>query len=666
MHPGARDKQLQEALRLQQQGRLAAAEALYQKILQTNPAHAEALYLLGVCARQRGRIPAALDFFQRASALKPADAALHVECGMALRQLRRFDEALVRYDRALQYNPDNPQVCYNRGNVLVDMGRHAEALASYERAITLRPDYALAWSNRGNTLTSLHRLDEALQSFARALQLQPDHAAAHAGRAFTLQQLKRFAEAAAGYDRALALQPEAAWLAGNRLHCRMNICDWNGFAGTTHTIAAAIEAGKPAAHPFDMLAVPLSAAQQRRCAEIYVQHALPPGTPATSPAGYTPHPRIRLGYFSADLYSHATAHLMTGLFEQHDRTRFEVHAFSFGPPRHDAVRSRLEAAFEHFHDVGAESEAEIAALSARLGIDIAIDLKGYTQHARPGIFARRAAPVQVNYLGYPGTMAADCIDYLIADPTVIPPEHTVHYSEKIVWLPHCYQVNDDSRAMIKQGPSRQDAGLPEQGFVFCCFNNNWKITPGVFGLWMQLLRAVSGSVLWLLGDSPQAVANLQRAAQAQDVDAGRLVFAPRTSLERHLARHPVADLFLDTLPYNAHTTASDALWAGLPIVTQIGATFASRVAASLLRAVGIPELVTDSDAAYLALAQDLATDAPRLTALREKLAANRLKQPLFDTRLFARHIETGYAAMWQRHLDGLKPDHIAVDAAPGR
>jgi predicted O-linked N-acetylglucosamine transferase (SPINDLY family) len=618
--------QLQQAQQLHQQGRLAAAEALYQKVLQTEPANFDALYLLGVAARQRNRNEVALDFFQR----------------------------------ALNSNPVNVQLLYNCGNLLADLGRHADALACYERAVALKPDYVKALGNQGIILQRMQRHDEALDCFAAALKLQPDDPVAHAGRALTLQQMKRYAEAATGYAQALSLQPDHPWLSGNRLHSLMNICQWIGFESEVQRLVAGISADKPVVHPFDALAIPLSAGQQRQCARIYACNQFPPQPPAATATPPAARQRIRLGYFSTDLYQHATAHLMAGLFEQHDRSRFEVIAFSFGPSKPDPMRQRLQAAFDQFHEVGHLADKDIAGLAAKLGIDIAIDLKGYTQHARTGIFARRAAPLQVNYLGYPGTMAADYIDYLIADPTVIPPEHIVHYSEKIVWLPHCYQVNDDSRAAVNQRCSRQEAGLPEKGFVFCCFNNNWKITPPVFSLWMRLLKQVAGSVLWLLEDNPLAAINLRNAAQQHGVDAARLVFAPRTTLQRHLARHQVADLFLDTLPYNAHTTASDALWSGLPIITRPGETFASRVAASLLKAVGLPELITDSAEAYVALALERACDAPRLAALRQRLGDNRLTRPLFDTRLFARHIEAGYTAMWQRHLAGLPPDHIVV------
>ena len=463
-HANADMQKIQQALALHQQGRLAAAEALYQKILQTEPAHFDALYLLGVAARQRGRHQAALGFFQRAIAIRPREAVVHIESGMALRSLRRHDEALASYDRALACSQDNPQAFYNRGNILTDLGRHAEALASYERAIALKPDYVKALGNRGIALQSLQRHDEALDSFAATLKLQPDYPVAHAGRAFTLQQLKHYAEAASGYARALSLQPDYPWLPGNRLHSLMNICDWAGFESAVQEIANGISKGKPVVHPFDALAIPLPAASQRQCSEIHVRENFPSRTPARNFTPDTTQRRIRLGYFSADLNHHATAHLMAGLFEQHDRSRFEVIALSFGPSKSDAMRRRLEIAFDQFHDVGHLSDSAIADLAVQLGIDIAIDLKGFTQHARTGIFVQRAAPLQVNYLGYPGTMAADYIDYLIADPNVIPPEHTAHYSEKIVWLPHCYQVNDDQRVLASRYLQPAGRRLARTGF----------------------------------------------------------------------------------------------------------------------------------------------------------------------------------------------------------
>jgi predicted O-linked N-acetylglucosamine transferase (SPINDLY family) len=370
--------------------------------------------------------------------------------------------------------------------------------------------------------------------------------------------------------------------------------------------------------------------------------------------------KIRLGYYSADYHEHATAFLTAGLFERHDRSRFELTAFSFGPPREDAMRRRVTAAFDRFVDVRSRSDQEVAQLSRELAIDIAVDLKGYTEGARMGIFAHRAAPVQVSYLGYPGTLAAPYIDYLVADETLIPSETRAFYTEKIAYLPHSYQANDRQRSIAERIFTREELGLPSRGFVFCCFNNAYKITPAVFDVWMRILRRVEGSVLWLLLDNERAAENVRREAEARGVSGSRLVFAPSMALPEHLARHRAADLFLDTHPYNAHTTASDALWAGLPVLTRSGESFAARVAGSLLKAAGLAELVTTTPEAYEALAVELATDPIHLAKLTVGLSRTRLAVPLFDTELFARHLENAYTQMYQRSVRGLSPEHLHV------
>jgi protein O-GlcNAc transferase len=374
------------------------------------------------------------------------------------------------------------------------------------------------------------------------------------------------------------------------------------------------------------------------------------------------HERIRVAYLSADLHEHATAYLMAELFERHDRERFEVTAVSWGPQVASPMRTRLQQAFEHFVDVRGRGDVEVAHWLREQEIDIAVDLKGYTFDARLGILAQRPVPVQVNYLGYPGTLAAPYIDYLIADAVVIPPEARMHYAEQVVWLPDSYQVNDRQRVIAARTPSRGELGLPERGIVFCSFNNNYKLTPEVFALWMRLLQQVEGSVLWLLEGNAAVAANLRREAQVRGIAPERLVFAPRAPLPEHLARQRTADLFLDTLPCNAHTTASDALWAGLPLVTCLGATFAGRVAASLLTAVGLPELITPSLAEYEALALRLATDPEALAAVKAKLARNRDTYPLFDSDRTRRHLEAAYVTMWERYQRGEAPAAFAVPA----
>jgi predicted O-linked N-acetylglucosamine transferase (SPINDLY family) len=412
--------------------------------------------------------------------------------------------------------------------------------------------------------------------------------------------------------------------------------------------------------PFPLLAIPATSRTLQKCASHYVTDKYPPASPSIRQGKHYSHDRIRVGYFSADFRDHPIAYLTAELFEKHDRSRFEIYAFSFGPESDGDMRARLRKAFDKFFTLSEETDQEIAALAKSMEIDIAIDLMGFTKHARLGLFALHLAPIQVGYLGYPGTLGAPFMDYLIGDPTVIPVEDFAYYSEKIVQLPHCYQVNDTRRRIADAVPGRSQSGLPETGFVFCCFNNNFKITPDVFEIWMRLLAKIDDSVLWLLEANPAARRNLSREARSRGIEPTRLVFAPRTAQPEHLARHRHADLFLDTFYYNAHTTASDALWTGLPVLTCHGNTFASRVAASLLRAAGLPELITYSHEEYESMALRLATNPDILAAARRKLEQNRTVCPLFNTDLFTRHIEEAYATMWRRHRQGLAPDHIYV------
>jgi predicted O-linked N-acetylglucosamine transferase (SPINDLY family) len=375
----------------------------------------------------------------------------------------------------------------------------------------------------------------------------------------------------------------------------------------------------------------------------------------------SPSKKIRIGYFSADFHNHATMYLMAGLFELHDATNFEIYGFSFGPKSTDVMKLRAQRAMREFVDITRLSDAEVASLSRNYEIDIAVDLKGYTKDSRPQIFLERAAPIQISYLGYPGTMGISSIDYLIADKVLIPADDKSAYSEQIIYLPHSYQVNDSQRSFLRENYTREEFSLPAEGFIFCCFNNNWKITPEVFSCWMQILSAVKNSVLWLFEDNPTAAVNLREEASNRNIDPNRIVFAKRMSHEKHLARYRLGDLFLDTLPYNAHTTASDALWTGLPVLTCMGNSFAGRVAASLLTNIGLPELITRSLQEYESLAIELATNPDKLTQIKTKLAENRLTTPLFDTPLFTKHIEAAYQAVYDRYQSGLQPDHIYVE-----
>lgn len=446
---------------------------------------------------------------------------------------------------------------------------------------------------------------------------------------------------------------------GLHLHRKMLVCDWQGYGEALKNLRQSAHAGQPVSKPFSFLTFPTGAAEQLQVTQDYASRVFPPRPPAWRGQVYH-HDKIRVAYLSADYHEHATSYLTAGLFERHDRSAFEIYGISYGRPDDSPVRKRLVNAFESFIDVSVMSDDQVAGFLTDKQIDIAVDLKGYTQGARPGIFAHRFAPIQVNYLGYPGTMGAPFIDYIIADAVVIPPEHQSFYSEKVAWLPFSYQVNDRARMIAEHIPSRVECGLPDDAFVFCCFNNPYKITPDMFDIWMRLLRDVPGSVLWLYERNPESSHNLRREAAARNVSPDRLVFARKMPLADHLARHKNADLFLDTLPYNAHTTASDALWAGLPLLTCQGGTFAGRVAASLLAAAGLPEMITTSLDEYETRAQELARDQNKLMEMEEKLQSNLLTCPLFDTALSVSHIEAAYKTMWRRYQDGLPPASFNV------
>jgi predicted O-linked N-acetylglucosamine transferase (SPINDLY family) len=641
-------------------GRDAEALEDYDGALASAPGSAEVHYNRGLILHRMGRHEQAREAYGRAIAARPGFAAAHNNLGVVLRDLGDPAQALECHDRAIALDPASAEAHNNRGVVLRELRRHGDALRSYQRALESRPGFAQAHFNAGNALADLGRHEEALQCQDRAIALEPGYVDAHVRRGIALRDLGRRAEAVESYARARALDPDFEWLEGLWLNARMQVCDWADLSRHVERLAGKVERGERAAHPFPLLAMPGTAAVQRKAAETWVQARHPQRELLPAVAMDSRRERIRVGYFSADFFEHATSYLVAELLERHDRAAFEVSAFSFGPDTRDAMRVRVAGAVERFVDVRGQSDGEVARLARGLGIDIAVDLKGFTEDSRTGIFALRAAPIQVNFLGYPGTMGAPYIDYLVADATVVPEGHEARYAERIVRLPDSYQPNDSKRRIAERAFTREEAGLPAAGFVFCSFNNNYKIVPATFDIWMRLLGRVEGSVLWLLQDNEQAAANLRAEAARRGIDPGRLVFAKRLPLDEHLARHRLADLFLDTLPYNAHTTASDALWAGLPLLTCLGETFAGRVAASLLRAAGLPELVTATPEAYEALAMELATDAGRLGQLRRRLAENRLEAPLFDARRFARHLESAYARMVERYRAGLPPEHIRV------
>ena len=611
---------------MHQRGQLAEAERLYREIIKLDADDFDATHLLGVIFVQRGRFAEGEQLIARALEIDPNEPSALNNRGIALYELKRFDEAIASLDKAIVHKPDYAEALGGRANALKALKRYDEAIASYDKAIFLKPDYAEAFSNRGNAL----------------------------------QELKRYEEAIASYDRALEIRPDDGYALGGAADCALSVCDWTQRAKRADELKRNMADGKSIIYPFVFLSYGGDATLQLKCARRYISDQIPMAPQPLWDGRIWRNDKIKVAYLSADYCQHPTAYLTAGLFEYHDRSRFEVLGISFGPDDKSSIRSRLINAFDQFHDVRFKNDQDVAKLLHELRVDIAIDLKGYTRGSRESIFAYRPAPIQVNYLGYPGTMGADFIDYVIADKIVLPFDRQPYYTEKIVHLPGCYQINDSQRSIGNWAPGRKEIGLPEGGFVFCCFNNNYKIIASVFDVWMRLLKTVDGTVLWLLRDNEGAEKNLRREAAERGIDLERLIFADRVTIEQHLARHRLADLFLDTLPYNAHTTASDALWTGLPVLTCCGDSFPGRVAASLLNAVGLPELVTHNLDDYQALALRLAKDRSLLAGIRTKLARNRESCALFDCKRSTRHLEEAYATMWNIWQRGERPQSFSV------
>jgi predicted O-linked N-acetylglucosamine transferase (SPINDLY family) len=577
----------------------------------------------------------------------------------ALDESKDLPAAKAAAERALSGNPNDATPWRNFAEMFLSRGRYKEAIACCNRVLELRPDEAASWRFCARAMAAIGQSKPALTYVDKALALDPQDADAWTMRAQALVNLRRFAEAVEASDLALALRPENASAIRAGIHGLLFSCDWPRREELERRIRDGVNSGLPVITPFNHLAISESEADNLAVARIWAKGVSAP-KPLWRGESYR-HDKIRIAYLSSDFRDTLSTNAIAGCFECHDKTRFETTAISLSPEEDSPTRRRIEAAFDRFIDVRAMSDSNVAGILRELEVDIAIDTNGYAGGGRSGILAHRPAPVQVNYLGFPGTTGMPFFDYIIADRIVIPEDHRIHYSEKVVYLPRSYFPTDRKREIANHTPSRSEAGLPETSFVFACHNTSYKISPEMFAIWMRLLRTIEKSVLWLNSTIPDAMDVLRREARARGVAPERLVFAARVP-ERadHLARLRLADLFLDTLPYNAHTTACDALWAGLPVVTCLGNTFPARVAASLLNAAGLPELVTSSLAEYEELALALGQDPQRLAAIKSKLRRNRDTEPLFDTALFTRHLESALITMWERQQAGLAPSNFAV------
>jgi predicted O-linked N-acetylglucosamine transferase (SPINDLY family) len=635
-----------------------AAIAALDRAIARDPAVAVYHYDRGAARLGSGAFAQARADFAAAIAIAGDITEFHLGHGRASERLGEIQVALASVARAGELSPSRADILVEQGRLLSIAGRMAAAVHCFDRAIALADDNPHAHLLRANSLEALHSYEAALASADKAIALSPRSARAHESRANVLTAMRHYEDAIESYTRVLEIEPGRKFCAGQQLHLMMRLCCWSKAAERLAAICGQIRAGEAVALPFTLLSLVDDPELHGICSSTYLEHSIANVAPALPP--YPSHERIRVGYFSADFQAHATMFLIADMLEAHDRNRFEIVAFSYGPRKIDAWRERARAACDAFHDVQDLSADEIVRLARDLEIDIAVDLKGLTLDERMSIFAGRAAPVQATYLGYPGVLSAPFMDYVIADPVIIPEERRSDHREKLVALPPSYQPNCRTRTVAERPVKRADFGLPDTGFVYFCFNQTYKITPEIFHVWMQILSAVPGSVLWLWIDTAEARVNLRAEAQAQSVDPERLIFADQIAVEAHLNRLPLADLFLDTRPYGAHTTAADALYMNLPVLTCPGRSFASRVAASLLTALGLPELIADSLEEYRRVAIDLGNDPPSYSAIRDRLLASKTSTTLYDPAAMARNIETAFEAIHAHHQQGLAPDHIVI------
>lgn len=652
---------LERAAALADAGNLAEAEKICKKLLRNAPRHFDALHQYALILARQQKFDEALKTIERALSIKPDAVGAHVNRGNLLRMVGRLEEALGAFDAALALDPNVMGIHNNRGNLLWQLGRDEEAIAAYRHVLGREPNRIDALLNCGRSFAVLKRYAEAEACYEKVLAQDPNHFACLYNYGVALEEQGKIDPALLKYKRARQIAPDDVGALNVAFGLEMVVCDWGGWADQSRRMIEAVRQGKPGVAPLHFIECTDDPADQLACARLFAAKKFPPSSAPLWTGQRYRHDRIRVAYVSSDLRNHPVAYLTSGLFEAHDRARFEIVAISSGAVKESAERTRLKAAFDRFIDVPDKNDREVAHLMRELEIDIAVDLNGHTEGARTAALALRPAPVAVNYLGFPATMGADYIDYIVADRYVIPPGYEAHYSEAVVRMPDVFQVNDSRRQASVRTPSRAEAGLPERGFVFCTFNRSNKISPPFFDAWMGLLKDIEGSVLWLVGGKPQVEKNLRAEAARLGVDPARLVFAAPVPYADHLARHRCADLFLDVLPFNAGTTTSDALFMGLPVVTPSGGAFAARMAGSLLTAVGLPELIAASMEEYIALASRLAKNPGALAETKAKLARNNETSPLFDTARFCRHLERAFVTMWERSQRGEKPSGFAVE-----
>ena len=685
-----------DAVKNFQNGKINESKEICNEILKSEPDNFNAYYLLGVIAFQTRNYKQSEELISKAIEINSENFEFYNFIGIVLVHLNRFEEAIKNWTKAIEINPNSLDAYNNRGNALIKLKKNESALKDFDQAIKIKPNFAQAYNNRGVVLKDLNRLDSALDSSNKAIEINPNYADAYNLKGVILRELNQIEESLNNYDKAIEINPNFAdahvnrgnlllnenkqlnlalesftkalkinpnlnFLFGKYIHTKAWLSNWDSIDEEINSLKNKIISGFKTATPFPILSLIDNPDLQKKNAENYInnQHALVSNLKPIIKK--TQNKKIRIAYYSADFNNHPTSYLMVRLIELHDRSDFEIFCFSLANRKDDEMRKRVSKACDKFLDVSLKSDLEIAEISRNLNIDIACDVMGFTKGNKFQIFAEKCAPIQLSYLGFPGTTGASFIDYVIADKTLISQELKKHYSEKIIYLPDTYQVNDSTKKISDKVFTRDELGLPEDSFVFCCFNKNYKILPNTFDIWMNLLKKVKGSVLWLLVENSTARENLKKEAAKRNIDESRIIFAKIMPLADHLARHRCADLFIDTFPYTAHTTCSDALWAGLPVVTRIGNSFASRVSASLLNAIGLPELISHSEKEFENLALELANDKDKLEKIKIKLEKNKISKSLFNTEIYTKNIESSYRTIYNRYLNNLSAEDIEIN-----
>jgi len=640
-------------------GQLEQAIIAFKKVIAIEPNYVEAYNNLANILQEQGKLENAITIYKKAIVINPNLSNIYNNLGNALQKLFKFNDSIEFYKKALALNPNFYQSLNNLGNSFKHKGMIASAKEMYQKALSVKPDYVEAHNNLGVLFQEQGNFEEAIVSYKKAIFYNSNFCEALNNLGIIYSIKGCFKESINFFEKALLINPNYESARLQKLHQLSHICDWKEIR-KDYQLIQDLGIKKQSVSPWLILSLDDNPYRHLVRSQKYSKSKFNQNSKKFDIKSIKSERIIRLGYFGADFYNHATMYLMSRIFSLHNRKKFEVYVYSYGNNKNDIMRQKLISNVDVFDDVSQMSDRDIAYLARQDKIDIAIDLKGYTQNTRSGIFSYRAAPVQINYLGYPGTMGTSFIDYIIADNIIVPEMFRECYSEKIIFMPYSYQPNDNKRKISTKQITRLEMGLPEDSFVFCSFNNLYKITSQEFDIWMRIMKKIEGSVLWLLKSNKWGEENLKKEAQNRGVEPSRLIFAEKISQEEHLARHKLADLFIDTFNVNAHTTASDALWAGLPVVTKLGKSFASRVAGSLLNAIDLPELITENKKDYENSIFRLATNRHKLMKIREKLSINRMSKPLFDSKQYTQHLESGYEQAYINHISGLKPKTIYI------